>query len=270
LTGGAGTDTVTYAARSAAVTADLDGSADDGESGENDSLGGIENLTGGSGADTLTGNSGTNAISGGGGADKLDGSIGADTIVGGNGNDTLLIRDAFADMASCGTGTDSVKADDIDAVNGDCESVYVLQGAGGGGGGAGSLTAVTISPQAVAVSRAGVIPVRISCSVQASGGCRGTLTLTVINTGRGKTARASRRSRPATLGKKSFSVAAGKTKRLKVRVSRRARPLISRRGKIKVRASAVVKANGQTTRITQTITVRSSRRARPSRQRRSR
>ena len=87
--GGADTDTVTYSTRTAPVTADLDGVADDGEAGENDLIwNDVENLTGGSANDRLTGSAGTNVLNGGTGNDVLDGGAGADLLLGGSGTDT--------------------------------------------------------------------------------------------------------------------------------------------------------------------------------------
>ena len=57
---------MSYASRTAAVTVSLDGTANDGESGENDNVGAdVESITGGKGNDTLTGNDLANQLSGG-------------------------------------------------------------------------------------------------------------------------------------------------------------------------------------------------------------
>ncbi len=62
ISGGSGLDTVSYAGRTNSVTVTLDGTANDGEGGENDNvLANVENATGGSGADTLTGNDSVNS-----------------------------------------------------------------------------------------------------------------------------------------------------------------------------------------------------------------
>lgn len=101
-------DTVSYGGRTAAVTASINGAADDGDaSGEFDSIGSdVENLVGGTGADTLSGSSTANKVEGGGGTDTVSGEAGADrlyggmadgsgaadgadTIYGGSGNDAL-------------------------------------------------------------------------------------------------------------------------------------------------------------------------------------
>jgi Ca2+-binding RTX toxin-like protein len=109
LAGGPGRDTADYSARTAAVGVSLNGSADDGEGGENDNVGAdIENLVGGSADDQLAGNDGDNALlgnsgndilGGGGGNDQLDGGAGDDTLAGGTGSDSLAGGDG-ADTAS--------------------------------------------------------------------------------------------------------------------------------------------------------------------------
>src|SRR5215213_7030772 len=63
--GGGGADLVTYAERDNAVTVDNDNVADDGESGEADSVrSDVERITGGSAADVLKGGSGADVLRG--------------------------------------------------------------------------------------------------------------------------------------------------------------------------------------------------------------
>ena len=94
LIGGDGTDSATYAAAGAAVTASLTSSFSAGaavvQSGDatGDTFSSIENLTGSAYADTLIGDAGVNALSGGDGDDILEGMDGADTLDGGAGSNT--------------------------------------------------------------------------------------------------------------------------------------------------------------------------------------
>ena len=94
FSGGADTDTADYSGRTAALVADLDGTADDGESGEKDNLAtDVEEIKGGSAADTLTGSdlaTVTNRLLGGPGADTLTGFAGRDVLVGNEGSDTMV------------------------------------------------------------------------------------------------------------------------------------------------------------------------------------
>lgn len=96
FTGGPGIDAVTYAHRVNQVTVTLDGLANDGESGEQDSVGlDIEDIVGGDGGDTLVGSSSANSLDGGsdfgGGGDVLDGAEGDDLLFGGLGGSDELI-----------------------------------------------------------------------------------------------------------------------------------------------------------------------------------
>lgn len=102
MVGGAGTDTASYSSRSNALTITLEGTANDGESGETDNVkSDVENVVGGSGNDTITGSSSNNVITGG---------LGNDTLNGGNGDDTFMegAVTSGADIFNGGAGTDAV------------------------------------------------------------------------------------------------------------------------------------------------------------------
>jgi len=75
VNGGDGSgDLVTYKTRTADLTIDADGVADDGASGEDDNVGTtVENIHGGTGDDELIGNASNNVLNGWTGADVLDG-----------------------------------------------------------------------------------------------------------------------------------------------------------------------------------------------------
>jgi hypothetical protein len=116
--GGADSDQVSYASRTAAVTVDLAaGSAADG-----DTFAGVENLTGGAGPDRLSGDEQSNVLIGGDGDDvlvgrgspegssdfdSLEGGGGADSLDGGAGLD-LLDGNEGLDRIACGSGFDRV------------------------------------------------------------------------------------------------------------------------------------------------------------------
>ena len=89
LDGGGDGDTVTYAARTGAVTVKSDDGLYDGESGENDTVLSVDRIIGGTGNDTLTGNTGTDTLEGGPGADTIRGGNSNDVIEGGSGSDSL-------------------------------------------------------------------------------------------------------------------------------------------------------------------------------------
>lgn len=93
LDGGDGIDSADYWNVQTALTANLQtGIAFSADSG-NDTLIGIENLTGGKADDQLTGDAQANLLRGFGGNDILDGGAGADQLYGGMGDDTYMVDD---------------------------------------------------------------------------------------------------------------------------------------------------------------------------------
>lgn len=139
--GGTGIDQLTYASYTAPITVTIGGGTADGQVGESDDVAAdIERVDGGSGGDTLIGSAGNEQLYGGLGADTLDGAGGADVLAGGADGDTLRARDGVTDLVSCGDGSDSVVADQLDAID-SCEGVdtaaVVPPGGGGAGGGSG-------------------------------------------------------------------------------------------------------------------------------------
>lgn len=132
--GGAGTDTVTYAARSAAVTVTVGATANDGEATETDDIKlDVEIVRGGTGNDTFTGNTGDQTFYGGAGNDTflmgLLASTGAgnDTVYGEAGTDTVsyaariqavtvtMDLNVANDGDSAGSETDNVR-DDVENI----------------------------------------------------------------------------------------------------------------------------------------------------------
>ncbi len=121
MSGGPGLDTITYASRTASVTVEL-GSSNNGQAGENDTLGtDFETLIGGSGNDTMF-NTGQNIvvaqtlpdllIEGGPGNDGLQGGFGNDTLLGGPGDDDLG-HDPGNDVIDGGTGVNTYGLADV-------------------------------------------------------------------------------------------------------------------------------------------------------------
>ena len=116
--GGPGADVADYSERTSRVAVDLDGVADDGETGENDSLTEVEGARGGAGNDSLTGDGGSNRLFGGGGGDSIAGLGGGDTLLGGAQDDTMTGGDD-GDLVSGEEGGDVLRGDGgPDAVQG--------------------------------------------------------------------------------------------------------------------------------------------------------
>jgi Ca2+-binding RTX toxin-like protein len=57
------------------------------------------------------------------GNDKITGLAGQDCLSGGKGDDKIKARDGESDRINCGAGKDSVKADALDVIKGNCEKV---------------------------------------------------------------------------------------------------------------------------------------------------
>jgi Ca2+-binding RTX toxin-like protein len=111
IMGGLGTDTITYADRTRPVSVDLS-EGTGGETGEYDSISGVENIIGGNGNDSLLGDSNDNIIRGGPGNDTITGNDGHDTLYGNDGNDTFFAADDDSDTIDGGNGDDTAHADD--------------------------------------------------------------------------------------------------------------------------------------------------------------
>lgn len=286
LQGGPGSDSVYYAARVGSVVADLDGVADDGEAGENDLVGSdIENLWSGAGNDTLTGSDGPNWLYGGAGNDVLDGGFGADTVQADVGADTVYARDGFADNIQCGSEVDTVEADPLDVVNADCENVSVATyvpptppppppasdpppadpvpadpppvsppAPPAPPVVVPALVAPTIPSAPLRLTSTGVLPVTVGCPTTAVGGCSGYLLIELARPA--KSASAARRGRPALARKRRFTVRRGRSAVIKVKVSRRGRKQLRRRGS-RVRVSVYSRTGtGSLTKTTKVLSVR--------------
>src|SRR3954471_7105799 len=111
MSGGGGTDTADYSDRTAPLDLTIDGTANDGESGEGDNvLTDVENLNGGGADDNLTGSAHKNVISGLGGDDYIQGVGAADSLNGGDGNDGILAGGG-SDSVYGSTGNDFLNGD---------------------------------------------------------------------------------------------------------------------------------------------------------------
>ncbi len=252
ISGGDGVDTVDYSTRASGLTVTLDDQYGDGAAGENDNVRtSVENALGGSGNDSLTGSAVNNALTGGAGDDTIDGGSGADSIDGGDGADLLRARDGVADQISCGAGTDSVDADAIDVLAADCEvpTAQPQPGPGAVGG------ALDLLPSSVRLSKAGTVSLPLSCPASFGGTCRGTITLAIAR--RTAAGASISRNKKRIVARKKFKIKAGKTKVLKVTISRNGRRRVLLQKRLKCQASAVTRGgDGRSTTAAKKITVK--------------
>jgi len=143
LSGGEGRDTADFSERTKPLTIDIDGEADDGESGEHDNVQpGIECVIGGSSADRLIGSSAADCLDGRGGEDTIDGRGGDDMLDGGkdeagdtlrgeNGRDTLTGRQG-EDSLTGGEDADTLMGGGgADGLDGDSGGDMLEGGTGG-------------------------------------------------------------------------------------------------------------------------------------------
>lgn len=113
LEGGTGTNTARYSGFSAATVDLTKTNAQNTVGYGSDTLIGIENLEGGSGADKFTGSDGDNKLVGNGGSDTLTGGKGNDTLEGGAGQDTAVFSGAGGDYRITKNNDGSVTIVDI-------------------------------------------------------------------------------------------------------------------------------------------------------------
>jgi hypothetical protein len=143
VNGGTGVDEVLYTDRvrdctgpcvfvGRPVSVTLDGTANDGGAGENDSVLEIEDVdvysrccdpTAPAGGASIVGDAGVNSLSGGDGNDTIDAGAGNDFLYGHGGDDTINANDGFADRVACGPGNDTANVDEFDILGDDCETV---------------------------------------------------------------------------------------------------------------------------------------------------
>jgi Ca2+-binding RTX toxin-like protein len=241
ISGGTGLDRTGYAGRTNPVTVTIGDGPNDGEAGEGDNvMADVEDVTGGSSndtmtgagaADTLTGGPGADAVNGAAGDDTLRGEAGADAVDGGTGDDALDLgpdadqasggtgddsieaADGSVDQIDCGTGNDTVNADEADEVAANCETVTRPAGQpqppppGGG-----DTTGPALGLPAKLKAHRKAVKVAVTCPAEETGGClAGTLALSAASAPPPARIRYAKAS-------KSFELAAGQTKKVKLKL----------------------------------------------------
>ena len=192
-------------------------------------------IDGGAGNDNLQGNRGNDTITGGPGRDTINGDTNSvcTSIVclPGASNDVIHARDGEVDQIACGFGSDSVVADSIDVVSGDCEAVDrgsapVPGGGSGGGAGGGSATPIRLPKRlSLAALRTRGLKFEVACG----GPCAISATLTASSSlgrklGLSKASRVVARAtaRASQAGTVPVTLKAGKRVRSKLKKARRA------------------------------------------------
>ena len=211
--GGGGGDFMGYCCGPDPVTIDQDGQPDDGHPGEGDNLAGFEAFAGGDGADTITGDAGANLLTGNDGNDTLVGLGGGDQFFAGSGDDIVVATEPAApasaralgpegtgdaDDIDCELGFDTVAASAVDLVAVSCER----QGA-------------SVVSDSATVSKKGKASLLVDCPLAEAAPCAGKLAL--LSNGK-------------QIGKGSFTVASGKTKKATAKLTKKGRKVLAKSG----------------------------------------
>ena len=185
---------------------------------------------GGSGNDTLTGANGRDVLRGGAGNDTLTGGGGSDAIEGEDGDDTIAARDDQIDAVGCGAGTDKATLDPGDAAA-DCETAERPPGTPGTPGNPGTVASVVkILTGKVKVAK-GRAAIKLECAGTAA--CAGTLVLSTA-----KAVKVGRARVVVVLGDAKFSIAAGKTATVSVKLTKSLKVIAGKKKSLKARAVA--------------------------------
>ena len=208
----------------------------------------------------------------------------------GDGNDYIDANDGKIDTIACGAGNDSGTAEAIDIVGADCEAVakpvpvnpdpgvvnppavdppvtdpVVNPPVTDPGSSDDPVTnpvansvPPTLPPQTVGVSASGVASVLVVCP-PLSGGCRGVVTIDLPDTANRLQAKASATHHNAmvSVGRARFKAAAGSSKSVPVRMSKRGRQRILRGRRTRARITVTTRsATGTATVTSQDVTIR--------------
>ena len=259
LTGGAGVDTLLETATGPTSALLTDSTLSGFGGAPDEAISGFEaaQLNGSAGADVFDASAFTGPVTlvGGDGADTLTGGTAADSLVGDAGADTLNARDGGADaLIDCGADDDGAETDTADPTPVGCETVngapFAPPGNPGGPSGPSGpgetldTTAPVMGISVGRVNRRGRLPLRLTCPATEQS-CTGRFVLRLAG------------KRKTKLGSGTFTVAGGKVVLLKVKLTRKGRALLRKRGRLKaVLTLTATDAAGNTLTRAKTIRVR--------------
>ncbi len=196
-------------------------------------------------------------------------------VLAGDGDDTLHAENGIVEQIECGAGSDSVTADADDAVAQDCypdpppedEPPVEEPPADEPPADETDPAPVPVSEAPVTMDAKGNVPVEVACPATAADGCVGRVTLSMPTAGVAMARRSAR-----VLGRsRRFKLAAGQSRVVPVRLSRRSARIIKTRGgkrrRVKLAVTVEVTTATGTEAVTSTITVTMRRSARPRRNR---
>jgi hypothetical protein len=198
----------------------------------------VERVLGGSAADRLVGDDSDETLVGGDGDDTVDGGAGSDALDGAGGADALLARDGVADSAlDCGPGNDTLVADPNDPPGTGCEPPGVDNAVAGTPPPALRAAApiLAVLTRRARLARNGDAALRILCA-GAGARCGGRLRVVVLKTVSARFGTRTLRLRKGTvLLDRAISIWRERASTQTFRPGRRARRLIKRLGRLRVR-----------------------------------
>ena len=207
-----------------------------------DAANGNDQVDGGDGDDTLMGGGGDDAIVGGPGLDSLSGEgSGSGAFVSVPGNDTIDARDGVREAINCGLGADTAIIDALDIVPQDpgslCEAVDRQL----------AFAPATVRSSTLKVQRRRRVSVSLACPKDVAT-CTGTVTVKSASK-----VRVGRKRAVITVGSAKYSIAAGTSKSVRVNLSSKARTLLKKSKRVRVKIT-VTPASGAAT--TKTVTLK--------------
>jgi len=207
-----------------------------------DAANGNDQVDGGEGDDTILGGGGDDVVVGGPGLDSLagDGS-GSGLYVSAAGNDTIDARDGVREGINCGLGADTAIVDALDIVPQDpgslCEAVDRPL----------ALVAATLRSSSLKVQSRKRVSVSLACPKEVAT-CTGKVTVKSASK-----VRVGRKRAVITVGSAGYSIAAGTSKSVRVNLSSKARSLLKKSKKVRVKIT-IAPASGPAT--TKTVTLK--------------
>jgi Ca2+-binding RTX toxin-like protein len=194
LDGQGGFDGATFS-RTPGVVVTLNGLPDDGFAGVETDNAIAERVSAGNGNDTITGDAGANFLDGNAGDDTINGLEGNDTLDGDDGNDSLN-GGPHRDQIECDDNFDIAILDPRDIFDGECER-----------------TGAEVDGGTSKVNKKGKTKVAVSCPLEEANTCAGTLLV---------------RAGQNALGSAAFSIAAGTTTQVALKLSKDGRKTLDK------------------------------------------
>lgn len=192
----------------------------------------------------LIGGDGDDYLAGGPGNDVIDGGKGFDWMPAGAGNDQIFAKDLKADSIGCGTGVNTVDADPIDLLAQDCAGLGLTIPIG-------VAPPTTLPIKTIKVGDGQTAPTKVACPANLTAAVRA-CAVEVKFVGR----RGTRATTGPVYGRASAEIAEDTAATVSVKLTRPARKLLTKAGKLVVDQTATFTLDGQTFTATRKLTLK--------------